>query len=283
MRNIDQRVVEGFGREWQAFDHANASEGELRDLFEAYFAVFPWAALPARAIGFDLGCGTGRWARFVAPRVGHLYCIDPSQALEVARKRLAGCSNVTFHEAAVDAIPLPAGSMDFGYSLGVLHHVPDTAAGIASCASLLKPGAPLLLYLYYDFEDRPYWFRLLWSVSDLARRVISRLPFVLRRLVTDVIAAVVYWPLARLARVRERLGSSPENMPLAAYRARRFYQMRTDALDRFGTRLEQRFSRLAITRMCEAAGLVNIRFSAEAPYWCVVGFKPASRDEAPPV
>jgi len=33
-------------------------------------------------------------------------------------------------------------------ALGVLHSVPDTAAAIRSCAALLKPGAPLLLYLY---------------------------------------------------------------------------------------------------------------------------------------
>jgi len=49
--------------------------------------------------------------------------------------------------------------------------------------------------------------------------------------------------------------------------------MRTDALDRFGTRLEQRFTRAEITRMMRDAGLENIRFSDGFPYWCAVGFK----------
>ena len=40
-------------------------------------------------------------------------------------------------------------------ALGVLHHVPDTAAAIRSCAELLKPGAPLLLYLYYASITAP--------------------------------------------------------------------------------------------------------------------------------
>ncbi len=49
--------------------------------------------------------------------------------------------------------------------------------------------------------------------------------------------------------------------------------MRTDARDSFGTPLEQRFTRAQIRQMCIAAGLVNLRFSPRAPFWCVVGFK----------
>ena len=68
-------------------------------------------------------------------------------------------SNCEFHCASVDAIPLPDDSADFGYSLGVLHHVPDTQKGILECVRKLKPGAPFLLYLYYAFDNRPWWFR----------------------------------------------------------------------------------------------------------------------------
>ena len=48
--------------------------------------------------------------------------------------------------------------------------------------------------------------------------------------------------------------------------------MRTDARDRFGTPLEQRFTRSQIAEMCNAAGLVDLRFRP-GPYWCVVGLK----------
>jgi hypothetical protein len=48
--------------------------------------------------------------------------------------------------------------------------------------------------------------------------------------------------------------------------------MRTDALDRFGTRLEQRFTRVEIKKTMEFAGLVNIKFSEEIPFWCAVGY-----------
>ena len=49
--------------------------------------------------------------------------------------------------------------------------------------------------------------------------------------------------------------------------------MRTDALDRFGTRLEQRFSYNQIKEMMLKSGLENIEFSNEEPFWCAVGYR----------
>ncbi|MGH6659363.1 MAG: class I SAM-dependent methyltransferase, partial [Sphingomicrobium sp.] len=178
-----------------------------------------------------------------------------------------------FHLAGADEIPLPDGSQDFGYALGVLHHIPDTRQGMADAVAKLKPGAPFLVYLYYALEFRPAWFRALWRMTDLARRGVHRLPIRGRRAVTDVIAALVYWPLARAARAGEVIGLNIANAPLAAYRRRTFYSMRTDALDRFGTRLEHRFTNAQIEQMMREAGLVEIRFSARSPYWVACGRK----------
>jgi SAM-dependent methyltransferase len=272
--NIDRDTVEGFGQEWSRFDQRDLPAAELQALFEQYFSAFPWERLPPGAQGFDLGCGSGRWARAVAPRVGRLHCIDAAApALDVARHALAGQANCTFHHASVEAIPLDDASMDFGYSLGVLHHVPDTLAGLRACARKLKPGAPFLVYLYYAFDNRPAWFRALWRASDLGRRVLSRLPFRLRAFACDAIALSVYLPLARLARLAQRAGRTVDAWPLSAYRDRSLYVMRTDALDRFGTRLEQRFTRAQIQVLLQQAGFTDVRFRDSEPYWCAVGIK----------
>jgi SAM-dependent methyltransferase len=228
---------------------------------------------PLRARGFDMGCGTGRWARLMAPRVGHLSCIDPSSALNIARRTLTGHSNVSFHSASVDDQPLTADSQDFGYSLGVLHHVPDTAAAIRSCVSMLRPGAPFQLYLYYNFDNRSALFRLIWRCSDVLRKIICRLPARLKHLITDLLAALIYWPLARLSLLAAHLRLDVESLPLSYYRNHSFFTMRTDSRDRFGTPLEQRFSRAQITQMMEAAGLHQILFSTRAPFWCAMGLK----------
>lgn len=272
-KNLDEDTVNSFGDEWSRFDQSALSEEEANKIFDEYFAVFPWDRLPKNATGFDMGCGSGRWARLMAPRVGHLHCIDPSSALDVAKTALSSAANVSFHPASVDDNPLPPNSQDFGYSLGVLHHVPDTAAAIRVCVAMLKPGAPFLLYLYYAFDNRSVFFKFAWRCSDWLRRGICKLPAQLKHLLTDTLAVVVYYPLARFALLAERIGFGVGSIPLSYYRNHSFYTMRTDSRDRFGTPLEQRFTRKEIATMMEAAGLRDVRFSDRAPYWCAVGIK----------
>ena len=270
--NVDTRVTEGFGDEWTRFDQSALPAAVLAEIFAVYFRCFPWSSLPPRAVGADFGCGSGRWAAAVAPRVGTLYCIDASAAaLQVARRNLMSFDNCEFLQASVAATPIPDGSLDFAYSLGVLHHIPDTAAGLTSCVRKLKPGAPFLLYLYYRFDNRPGWYRVAWAIADLARAVISRLPYSLRYWTSQLVAAGVYWPAARFACLVNSLGIKAAHLPLQFYADKPFYVMRTDALDRFGTRLERRFTRSEIEQMMLLAGLREIEFNEQAPFWCAVG------------
>jgi SAM-dependent methyltransferase len=273
MSNRHEPSVVSFGDEWSQFDQTSFSDDEALKVFNEYFKSFPWESLPTGATGFDMGCGSGRWAKFVAPRVGTLHCIDPSKAIEVAKRNLADYPNVMCRSGSVDDAGIEASSQDFGYSLGVLHHIPDTEEAIRSCVRLLKPGAPLLLYLYYAFDQRSWWFKLLWRLSDVLRRLIWRLPSSPKRLVTDVIALGVYLPLAKAALLCERLGVKVDGWPLSYYRHHSMYTMRTDSRDRFGTPLEQRFTRAQIQSMMEAAGLERIAFADGPPYWRVIGYR----------
>lgn len=271
--NAVREVVEGFGDEWSRFDQSALSAAELEKMFDNYFNIFPWEKLSADAKGFDLGCGSGRWAKQVAPRVGELHLIDPStDALAVARRNLKDADNCSFHLASVENIPLSDDGCDFGYSLGVLHHIPDTEAGLKACVAKLKSGAPFLLYLYYRFDNRPAWFRAVWKLSDIARQAVSRLPNSLRFAASQIFAATVYFPLARTAFLLEKAGMNVEKIPLSQYRANSFYVMRNDALDRFGTQLEKRFTKKEMREMMENAGLENITFS-ETSFWTAVGYK----------
>jgi ubiquinone/menaquinone biosynthesis C-methylase UbiE len=271
--NVEKKTVEGFGDEWSRFDQSELSDQERNAIFESYFSIFPWNKLPEAAKGMDVGCGSGRWAKLVAPKVGHLYCIDPSNALNVARKNLAPNNNCEFYQTTVDAMPIENSSLDFAYSLGVLHHIPDTQGGIEACVRKLKPGAPFLIYLYYAFDNKPGWFSSLWLISDALRKVISRFPYGLRYFVSQIFAVLVYFPMAKISWVLEKMGSKVDNFPLSAYRNLSFYTMRTDALDRFGTRLEKRFTRKQIQSMMEKSGLERIDFSSNVPFWCAVGYR----------
>jgi SAM-dependent methyltransferase len=272
--NVDPDVVADFGREWRSFGQEQLAGAQLDAAAADYFQIFPFDMLDANSVGFDMGCGTGRWARFVAPHVGHLRCVDASSmALDQAKKNLTLAPNCSFVCESVGNNSMQDCSQDFGYSLGVLHHVPDTLAGLCSCTAKLKEGAPFLLYLYYRFDNKPAWFRLIWKTSDFGRRIISKLPYFLKLPLSQFIAFTVYLPLAKIALLAEKAGLNVANFPLAYYRVKNFYFMRTDALDRFGTKLEQRFTRSEIHQMMTAAGLRELRFSEKPPFWVAVGFK----------
>src|SRR5689334_1182030 len=112
MENVDRATVEGFGDEWSRFDQQGLTPSERRALFDAYFGIFPPEALVPTAVGADFGCGSGRWALEVAPRVKKLYVLDASvDALEVARRNLAGATNVELVHASISEAPMAAESL----------------------------------------------------------------------------------------------------------------------------------------------------------------------------
>jgi ubiquinone/menaquinone biosynthesis C-methylase UbiE len=274
MKNIDKETVDGFGDEWNQFDQSSLSEPDLHKAWNQYFDIFPFEKLPQNSEGFDMGCGSGRWAKFVARKVGTLNCIDPSRkSLGVAKKNLKQFHNINFFEGSVSDDILKEGSQDYGYSLGVLHHIPNPLEGIKDCSKLLKKDAPFLLYLYYDLEDRPYFFRFIWRISNFIRRFISILPHKIKYVLTTLIALFIYFPFARIALLAEKCNINVSNFLLLDYRNKPFYFMQTDALDRFGTRLEKRFSKAEISSMLHEAGFKNITFSEELPYWVCISYK----------
>jgi SAM-dependent methyltransferase len=271
--NIDNKVVEDFGKEWSAFNHQKINDASLDSAFNSYFKYFPFDDLK-NAEGFDMGCGSGRWAKFVASKVGFLNCIDPSQlALDQAKLNLIDAKNVKTECAGVDNNSLLDNSQDFGYSLGVLHHIPDTHLALQSCSKKLKSGAPFLLYLYYRFDNKPKSYYFLWKISDFLRNIISRLPFFLKFIISQMIAFLIYLPLARGALLFEKIGVNVSNFPLTWYRNEPFYILRTDALDRFGTRLEQRFTKAEIIKMLQDSDFQNFKFSNQEPFWTVLAYK----------
>ena len=138
---------------------------------------------------------------------------------------------------------------------------------------MLKTGAPFLMYLYYALENQSSFYRFLWRCSDILRRIICKLPSGVKHLVTDIIAILIYFPLSKISLVLEKCKMNISGFPLSFYRNCSFYTMRTDARDRFGTPLEQRFSRDEIKKMMEKAGLHSIHFSEHAPFWCAMGRK----------
>jgi len=265
---IIKKVVKDFGNEWKRFDQSIVKKSELKNIFDQYFNIFPLKELNKNLVGFDLGCGSGRWAKFIAPKVKKLNCIEPSvEAISVAKKNLTNFKNINYINSEVNKKILIKNSQDFGYCLGVLHHIPDTLNGIKVCSMMLKKNAPFLIYLYYKFDNRNFLFKSLWKISDFLRFLICFLPFNIKKLFTDFLALLIYYPLAKLSYVIDKFGIKTSSIPLSFYKNKSFYTMRTDSLDRFGTKLEKRFTKSEIENLLSMSGFKDIKFSEKTPFW----------------
>jgi SAM-dependent methyltransferase len=224
----------------------------------------------------DIGCGSGRFIKYLEGRYKKIAGIDPSQAIFAADKLIGENDNVELLMASTDNIPFPDNHFDFGYSLGVLHHIPDTKKALIDCVKKIKSGGYFLLYLYYKLENRPFYFKIFYWLSNIIRLGVSKLPAGIKRWVCNFLAVVLYMPFVLLCRallflrVPEKIR---KHIPLQAYERQSFYIIRNDSLDRFGTPLEQRFSRKQIQAMMKEAGLGDIVFSEKIPFWHVVGRK----------
>lgn len=271
--NIDMTTVESFGEEWSHYDHKDDEFTKITG--DQYFSFVPRELYTGFKKVLDLGCGSGRWSSYLSSKVGFIEAIDPSHAVLVAKRFCKDLDNVRITQASVDNIPFADESFDFIYSLGVLHHIPDTAAALKTAIKKLKPGGHFLVYLYYDFENRPEWYKNLHRLSESIRGFISKRSAGVKKFLCDLIAVFIYMPFVILTKIVKLLPSKTlyRRIPLSYYIDKSFYMIRNDALDRFGTPLEQRFSRAQISEMMKQAGLEDILFSDTEPYWKAFGRK----------
>lgn len=266
----DERTIGAFGEEWEKFNRFDPAE--IEHVGNEYFDIVQKELLGPDVVAMDLGCGSGRWTRYLAGRVGHVEAVDPSEAVFHAADTHADLVNVRWNQAGVGDIPFADGTFDLIICLGVLHHVPDTAGALTRLTPKLKPGGHLLLYLYYALDGRGPLYRALFAVSGVFRRVISALPGWLKRFVCDLVAFTVYVPAQSLVLLVRALGIKGwQRLPLSYYHDKSLHVLRNDALDRFGTPLEQRFTKAEMQRMMHDAGLESVVFSPSAPFWHALG------------
>ena len=271
-QNLDREVIESFGHEWAAFDYRGSeADKALNAQFLAYCAPIDLSLFNSKtSTAADFGAGSGRWTSRLLPYFSLVYALEPSNGgYKVLTEKFSQDSRVMIIQETVGANSIPIESLDLAISLGVLHHIPDTHLAIKDIAAKIKSGGVFLCYLYYKLDNKPLYYRMVFWTSNSLRWVISRLPYVMRKIIAQIIAVMVYVPLARTAKLLKGSGRKLENFPLHHYSEMPFIMLQNDALDRFGTRLEKRFSKQEIANMLKHSGfdLSTLNFSDSEPYW----------------
>ena len=135
-QNIDVDVIKSFGEEWKKFH--DFDEKEINRLGNMYFDILNATIINKSTYAIDIGCGTGRWSKYLANKVGFIEAIDPSDAIYTADKLLGETVNTRLSKASIDNIPFDDNTFDFAMSIGVLHHIPDTQKAMIDCVKKVK-------------------------------------------------------------------------------------------------------------------------------------------------
>jgi SAM-dependent methyltransferase len=108
----------------------------------------------------DAGVGAGRYADVVSRWGADVIGVDLSYAVEAAYQNFVDRPNVWIAQADIGKLPFRPASFDVIFSIGVLHHTPDTGVYFKKLVPLLKPGGQIAIWVYPkegDFIVRKEW------------------------------------------------------------------------------------------------------------------------------
>ena len=163
--------VDSFSFEWNTHDKTqidvfredNPSEKE----FIAKTGFSP--EFLAGKLVLDAGVGAGRYTDVASRWGADVVGVDLSFAVEASHRNFGTRQNVWIAQADIAALPFRPGSFDVIFSIGVLHHTPDTRAYFAKLVPLLKPGGVIAIWVYPrhgDYITRERWVRFVNRIPD---------------------------------------------------------------------------------------------------------------------
>lgn len=193
-----QRTTDAFGWQWQEFEHVYANQSSMQAEFLDWVAPLDAAFFSGKLV-LDAGCGMGRFSVSAAGLgAGRVIGVDLSESVEAARHFSRDLPDVAIVQADIYRLPF-RDPFDFAFSIGVIHHLPDPEAGIASVAKHVKPGGSLFAWVY-GYENNEWIVNI---VNPIRERFTSRLPRRALHALSWAITAVVQ-PVLRLYRPEKR-------------------------------------------------------------------------------
>jgi len=252
----ERRTITSYSYQWRKF----------KQMFPHWEQVFRDSIAPITPeffqgkVGLDGGCGFGRSLFYAATYGAEMIGLDLSEAIEAARENTRQFPGVHLVQGDIFHPPVRRKCLDFVYSIGVLHHLPDPKGGFVSLTRLLKPGAPMFIWVYLRGRGRQI------AVFNVMRAISTRLPLRLLNVVCLALAAVQWagWLLPyRLLRRFALTRPLADRMPFTVYAVYPFRVLHTDWFDGLSVPLVNYYKPDAIAGWYREAGHERVRIEDE--------------------
>ncbi|MBA3514221.1 MAG: methyltransferase domain-containing protein [Pyrinomonadaceae bacterium] len=187
-----------FGWQWQ---HFTQEDQKYADQFLGWIAPVTPEFFKDKIV-LEGGCGKGRHTQLAAVwGAQDVIGVDLSAAVDTAFAATRHLENAHIIQADIYQLPIKK-RIDYAFSVGVLHHLPDAHRGFLSLASKVRAGGHLSAWVY-GAENNEWITRLVSPMREhLTSRINPRTLLHLSKVPTALVylaTKLVYRPLNRVA------------------------------------------------------------------------------------
>ena len=165
------KYCDSFSFEWNTHDQTQLDSQRVDGMSAEHFKE-KTLLTPKDVEGklvLDAGVGSGRYSEVVASWGGRVIGVDLSYAVEASSRNLEDFSNVMIAQGDIGKLPFAEGTFDIIFSIGVLHHTPDTRKHFEALVPLLKRGGTIAIWVYsttLDYRNRTAWIPFTRYIPD---------------------------------------------------------------------------------------------------------------------
>ncbi len=264
IRSEDQ-TIKDFGDQWLKYTDNEGYYGSL-ELFSDILSPFltPDEIKDCRIA--EIGSGTGRIVHMLLEAgANHVIAVEPSDAFEVLCRNIPDPEKVTCVKMTGDQLPA-YGNLDYIFSIGVLHHIPDPAQVVEAAFKALRPGGRFLVWLYGK-EGNGLYIVFLRPLRGLTKR--------LPHFMLAFLVELMYWPLVLYIKFCHRLPLPLREYMLSVLEKMSPEKRRLIIYDQLNPSYAKYYTRSEAKKLLSDGNFVNIRVHHRHGYsWTVIGTKP---------
>lgn len=264
--NLQNKTIRDFGTQWTKFKTNDGYYGSF-DMFKDIIYPLKVEEIFGKKVA-EIGSGTGRIVKMLlAAEVNHVVAIEPSDAFYTLFENLNDrLDRVALYKITGEHLSEVCSGLDYVFSIGVLHHIPDPDPVIKSAYDSLRPSGTFVIWLYGK-EGNGFYLLITETIrkitTQLPHSALKALSFLMNFPLNIYILICKYLKLPLYRYMTEVLGKmTSEKRRLVIY-------------DQLNPAYAKYYSRAEAMALLEKSGFIDLKIHHRHGYsWTVIGTKP---------